>query len=103
MRRRLVYDDYFEVGRRFDKCSLRTKLLPNRVAPSYESANVVGCSWEGKAVSVDLTRETIEMCPAFDAGAPINREYEARLYDYYGRPAYWEAPPPSIAAPPPQL
>lgn len=25
----------------------------------------------------------------FDPSAPINREYQVRLYDYYGRPRCW--------------
>jgi hypothetical protein len=50
-------------------------------------------SWEGEAIYVDPTRETITACPAWDATAPINREYDVQLYDYYGRPAYWSATP----------
>jgi hypothetical protein len=60
-------------------------------------------SWEGEAAYVDLTREAIKSCPVWNAGAPINREYEAHLYDYYGRPAYWGAaaePPLKSASPP---
>lgn len=59
-------------------------------------------SWEGEAIYVDLTRDTIKACPAWDASAPINREYEAQLYDYYGRPAYWNGmPEPSPRGAPP--
>ncbi len=45
--------------------------------------------WETTRVHVDLARETIERSPEFDPSTPVNREYEARLYDYYGRPVYW--------------
>jgi hypothetical protein len=38
---------------------------------------------------VDLTKEVIEKSPEFDPSAPVNREYEEVLYDYYGRPKYW--------------
>ena len=38
---------------------------------------------------VDLSQQAIKNSPRWDAAAPINREYEARLYDYYGRPVYW--------------
>jgi uncharacterized protein YrrD len=55
------------------------------VAPEWIS----GISWEEALVRVDLTREAIKAGPEFDPGQPINREYEARLYDYYGRPVYW--------------
>ena len=56
------------------------------IAPRWASR----VSWEGEAVYVDLTREAIKNCPTWDASSPINRDYEAHLYDYYGRPAYWE-------------
>jgi len=46
-------------------------------------------SWEERKVFIDLSREAIKNGPVWDAAAPINREYEARLYDYYGRPMYW--------------
>jgi uncharacterized protein YrrD len=49
-------------------------------------------SWAGSKVRVDLTREEIEGSPEFDPRAPINREYESVLYDYYGRPRYWGEP-----------
>jgi uncharacterized protein YrrD len=45
--------------------------------------------WADHIVRVDLTREQVEGSPQFDPKAPINREYETRLYDYYGRPCYW--------------
>jgi len=46
-------------------------------------------SWAGSRVHVDLTRKMIKDSPEFDPKAPVNREYEERLYDYYGRPKYW--------------
>jgi hypothetical protein len=42
-----------------------------------------------REVHVAQTREKILSCPEFLPGAPVNREYEERLYDYYGRPVYW--------------
>ena len=39
---------------------------------------------------VDLKKDIIEKSPDFDASKPVNREYEVRLYDYYGRPVYWD-------------
>ena len=45
--------------------------------------------WSESEVIVDVTREVIRDCPEFDPSAPVNREYEERLYDYYGRPKYW--------------
>jgi hypothetical protein len=46
-------------------------------------------SWLESKVTVDLKKKTIEKSPEFDAEAPVNREYEEVLYDYYGRPKYW--------------
>jgi hypothetical protein len=48
--------------------------------------------WRERRVYIDLTREEIRGSLPFDPATPINREYEVRLYDYYGRPKYWEAP-----------
>lgn len=46
-------------------------------------------SWEEKKVLFNLTREQIKESPEYDPSARVNREYETRLYDYYGRPRYW--------------
>ncbi|MDX1646969.1 MAG: PRC-barrel domain-containing protein [Longimicrobiales bacterium] len=51
---------------------------------------VEGFDWQKKTASVSLTRQQIEDSPPFEAGAPVNRAYETRLYDYYGRPVYWD-------------
>lgn len=48
--------------------------------------------WLERMVSVDLKRESIRNSPEFDPGEPVNRDYEERLYDYYGRRKYWEEP-----------
>lgn len=45
--------------------------------------------WLQRVITVDLATETIRESPEFDPAAPVNREYEVRLYDYYGRPKYW--------------
>lgn len=62
--------------------------LPGRkvlVAPTW----IEEIDWAEQEVEVDLHQETIENSPEYDPSAPVNREYEARLYDYYGRPKYW--------------
>lgn len=46
--------------------------------------------WHEGRVNVDLMRNQIENSPTYDPAEPINRQYEERLYDYYGRPCYWE-------------
>ncbi len=55
--------------------------------------------WEERKVFVDLDRRTVEGGPPWDAAAPVNREYEARLFDYYGRPVYWDTLPPVAVTP----
>lgn len=55
------------------------------VAPAW----VEEVDWASRIVSMDLKRETIQNSPEFDPSMPVNREYEVRLYDYYGRPKYW--------------
>jgi uncharacterized protein YrrD len=62
--------------------------LPGRkvlVSPAW----VQSVDWVQGLIHVDLDAETIRNSPEFDHTQPINREYEARLYDYYGRPKYW--------------
>lgn len=63
--------------------------LPGRkvlVAPAWAER----VSWVNRKVYVNLTQETIENSPEFDPSMPVNREYEVRLYDWYGRPYYWD-------------
>jgi hypothetical protein len=48
-------------------------------------------SWEERNVYVDMARQAIKDSPEWNAYAAVNREYEIRLYDYYGRPVYWES------------
>jgi hypothetical protein len=38
---------------------------------------------------VEVARETVKGSPEFHPAELVNREYETRLYDYYGRPKYW--------------
>ena len=46
-------------------------------------------SWLERKLYVDHLRQEIRESPEYDAAAPVNREYEEKLYDYYGRPRYW--------------
>jgi hypothetical protein len=48
-------------------------------------------SWADSEVQVDLSQEAVKESPPYDPAAPVNREYEVRVYDYYGRPVYWES------------
>ncbi len=57
-------------------------------------------SWVERMVYVDMSRQAIKYSPEWNADAGINREYEARLYDYYGRPVYWDSSARPAGAPP---
>jgi hypothetical protein len=50
---------------------------------------VADVRWDQREVEVDLTRAQVKDSPEFKPDEPVNRTYEARLYDYYGRPHYW--------------
>lgn len=44
---------------------------------------------KAKTVMINLPRDVIRKSPEWHPDLPVNREYEMRLYDYYGRPVYW--------------
>lgn len=55
------------------------------VAPQWASA----ISWSERAVTLEMTREQIEAAPAYDPAQPVDRAFEQRLFEHYGRPGYW--------------
>jgi sporulation protein YlmC with PRC-barrel domain len=62
--------------------------LPGRkviLSPAW----VLEVRWADQIVRVDLERERIGNSPEYQAGKPVDREYEARLHDYFARPRYW--------------
>jgi uncharacterized protein YrrD len=62
--------------------------LPGRkvvLAPDWVDA----VDWSESKVHVSLTKDGVKSSPEFDPEAPVNRQYEETLYDYYGRPKYW--------------
>jgi sporulation protein YlmC with PRC-barrel domain len=63
--------------------------LPGRkvlVAPHW----FTDINWNDRSVTVELDTERVKNSPPYDPAAPVNRAYEERLYDFYGRPAYWQ-------------
>jgi hypothetical protein len=44
-----------------------------------------------RRISLGLSRGRVKDSPEYTLDAPINREYEEVLFDYYGRPKYWVA------------
>ena len=46
--------------------------------------------WADKTVYTKLTRDQIKNSPEYDETEPVNRDYEERLHDSYGREGYWD-------------
>ena len=46
-----------------------------------------------RVVQLDMLSDQIRRSPVWEASDGVNREYETRLYDYYGRPKRWEELP----------
>jgi hypothetical protein len=64
------------------------KWLPARkVLISPMAATIV--DWRRRLIEVDLSREQVKNAPSIDTDAPVSRQYEARLSEYYGYPYYW--------------
>ena len=47
-------------------------------------------SWDERMIHLGLSRQVIKDCPEWLPESPVNRAYEERLFDYYGRPVYWD-------------
>jgi hypothetical protein len=63
-------------------------LLPGKkviISPAW----LQNVDWFTGQVAVNLSKEEINNAPEYDPSAPVNRQYEERLYDFYGRPRYW--------------
>jgi hypothetical protein len=66
---------------------MRTQLL--RSFGSTIRTRNVRSSWVDAAVYAGLSRGAIADAPEYTESQPVTREYEDRLYLYYGRPPYW--------------
>lgn len=64
------------------------------VAPQWAQS----ISWAKSMVYMNLTKDAIRNSPEWNPEALLNREYEERLYSYYGRPGYWPRNEPTAAA-----
>jgi hypothetical protein len=47
-------------------------------------------SWDDSKAYVSLSREAIKNAPEYHPDA-LNREYEGKLHDHYGRRNYWDS------------
>ncbi len=46
-------------------------------------------SWSQSRVYVDLPAGKIKESPEYDRSVPVDRDYEERLFEFYGRKGYW--------------
>ena len=53
------------------------------------TAWITGANWSEGDVHVGLSRESIKKSPGWNPNTTVSREYELRLFEYYGRPGYW--------------
>jgi uncharacterized protein YrrD len=56
------------------------------IAPQW----IQDVSWTDAKVSVKLTRQAVKDAPPYDAAVQMDRKWESRIYQHYGRPGYWE-------------
>jgi hypothetical protein len=75
-------------GLRYLVVDTRNWLPGKKVLISHKWVNSI--DWNTQIVEVEMTRETIERSPEYDPDKPINREYEVRMYDFYGKPHDWD-------------
>jgi hypothetical protein len=45
--------------------------------------------WLNQSVNTGFAKTLVRNSPEYKPTDPINRDYESALYDYYGRPYYW--------------
>jgi hypothetical protein len=51
---------------------------------------VESVSWAELRVHLKLSRQSIKSAPEYDPSAGVDRDYEERLYNYYGSAKYWD-------------
>ena len=55
------------------------------IAPQWAG----GVNWAERQIQVDMDRESVKNAPEYNPERVVDREYENRLWDYYGVPGYW--------------
>jgi uncharacterized protein YrrD len=48
--------------------------------------------WKSKTLGARLTKEQVRNCPDVDSKKPVSRQQEIAMREYFGWPAYWDAP-----------
>jgi hypothetical protein len=46
--------------------------------------------WSLSEVSIKLSRKVLKGAPTYDPTVPLDRGQEVNLFEYYGRPGYWQ-------------
>jgi hypothetical protein len=84
----------------FDDGTWTIRYLEVDPARWWPSAHVVlatewvrDIDWAESKVHVELTREAVRNAPRYEPGAAVEREWETRLHEHYGRRGYWEETP----------
>jgi hypothetical protein len=80
----IVDDETWEI--RYLVVDTREGWFGNKVLLVPQWAHRIG--WLESRVYVEFSREKIKNSPAWQPGAGVNREYEALLCNYYGRPIH---------------
>jgi hypothetical protein len=63
--------------------------LPGRkvlVSPKW----IKSVEWAEEKAVVELSRDAVKNSPEYDPSAIVDREYEERLFDFFGLPKYWD-------------
>lgn len=45
--------------------------------------------WADRAFKLDIELKKVRDAPHYDPTEPVDRAYEEKVFDYYGRPVYW--------------
>jgi hypothetical protein len=62
---------------------------------------ITAVHWNDSTVQVSVDKEAVRNAPAYDPAGWVDRNYETRYYEHYGRPAYWQRRPESWRRYPP--
>jgi hypothetical protein len=85
-------DDVIIDGRywiaRYLQVAVHSKRAGSHVVLSPAWIDVI--DWTTQSLVVDLAIDSISKAPAYHDSRTMDRDYEARLFQHYGRPAYWE-------------
>jgi len=62
---------------------------------------ITAVHWNDSTVEVDVDKEAVRTAPRYDPSVVLDRDYEARYHESFGRSGYWERRPESWKRYPP--